>query len=806
VVAGTNACRLRDASSAVAADELTDEQIKKLEAELPRTTYRTFFYHWTKKENAERWVKQGFIDKGELEVLSKSDAGMAQAGGFYISRNPTDSSGFGDTQVVLALPTDTLMGNHQDINRILGTMINYKQAKELATKVPLIRSDDGNWFVVNHPQLTSKVIPGFVSKNTGVYATRNFESKIRQATKNQPDGDYLSRLTSLLHYMDGISFYRALKVNPANPGAEFEPKNFDVYHKFREVLTQRLDSDPGWFNKTPFWDQIKSYYQTISGREAAFRGNPVTAGGDMPGGFFEATPAMLTTLIANPYLTVAFEPKPGTGLYHVKIDYPHAKWWKTLKPKFDKLLSAQLVSELDAFVAQGDMDSAEGKPLTQKMLQEMITKTVAAYKNPADLRLIQALVAIHPFEDFNGRVIRLMVDFNSRLNGGLGTFFVAADLDLFLAEYELTERVHQWTGTREAILSEWLEEWERSRKAGDMPKYFDAPSLEALRLLAPVKRMSDIPQLTSQDYEHIRTRRWPQVLKKIPEAKSKRPLSLLEVLFASQVLPESEWREVRDQFRANIEADYGSISVYAPALSGLDLALMMDGPRVIEIWKVLNLGQKSASWWANLMGEIVRIPNYDPMILKKVSAKILNHWGEEAYSLMIALLIKNERIEVIAHLDRDELVKYINKNIDQILPNLQTSFKLAVVVGVPELHDRVVEHVKSNLARQSGVNGKVMLLRLLCSSRSDHRVQEAFIRMLPVVLLGEPEAEAILVQLSEETGLTLKIKEIINESSPSKSWQDYFNARQKTIAEFIATKTGKKEPCDSLADLVKIFP
>jgi hypothetical protein len=65
------------------------------------------FFHWTLPENVERWGRQGHIDHGEIEYLSKPTGDRQVYGaGYYTSADPLDSSGFGARGVMIEAPED----------------------------------------------------------------------------------------------------------------------------------------------------------------------------------------------------------------------------------------------------------------------------------------------------------------------------------------------------------------------------------------------------------------------------------------------------------------------------------------------------------------------------------------------------------------------------------------------------------------------------------------------------------------------------------------------------------------------------
>jgi hypothetical protein len=51
---------------------------------------------------------------------------------------------------------------------------------------------------------------------------------------------YLTSLLSLLDYFDGPSLYRAIKVNPNNPWAEFDPEHFELFKSTQDYYTDMV--------------------------------------------------------------------------------------------------------------------------------------------------------------------------------------------------------------------------------------------------------------------------------------------------------------------------------------------------------------------------------------------------------------------------------------------------------------------------------------------------------------------------------------------------------------------------------------
>jgi hypothetical protein len=55
-------------------------------------------YHWDYRENAERWARNGFVNEGEVAALNRGKGLVG--GGYYISKDIYDSSGFGEALTV----------------------------------------------------------------------------------------------------------------------------------------------------------------------------------------------------------------------------------------------------------------------------------------------------------------------------------------------------------------------------------------------------------------------------------------------------------------------------------------------------------------------------------------------------------------------------------------------------------------------------------------------------------------------------------------------------------------------------------
>lgn len=89
-------------------------EVKQPDGTVQETTERLIrvkkgekFFHWTLPENVDRWSRQGHIDRGEIEYLSKPTGDRQVYGaGYYVSADPLDSSGFGAKAVVAEAPED----------------------------------------------------------------------------------------------------------------------------------------------------------------------------------------------------------------------------------------------------------------------------------------------------------------------------------------------------------------------------------------------------------------------------------------------------------------------------------------------------------------------------------------------------------------------------------------------------------------------------------------------------------------------------------------------------------------------------
>jgi len=194
-------------------------------------------------------------------------------------------------------------------------------------------------------------------------------------------------------------------------------------------------------------DELTRLNRLLSGNpKGEIRGKPIIAGGDhwIDGrGFYRVSLKDLPTLQKNPYLTLEVVPDPDP-VYRdrsvlVRHEYPSARTYDRFRAK----LSRDLLHRLYAAKAAGqlkDIGSNEFQSLTREILNELWKNASTTFRKPAESYL--AMIAIHPFEDFNGRTARALYQILSR---GSPLILRSWDWDLLMTPAQLQWEALQGT-------------------------------------------------------------------------------------------------------------------------------------------------------------------------------------------------------------------------------------------------------------------------------------------------------------------------------------------------------------------------
>lgn len=508
--------------------KITTEQLKKIEELLPKTKEDKVFYHWTKKATGLRWITQGSLDQGEIDFLNRPSGDRQVFGpGVYLAESPTSSKQFGDFPVAFKIRKGTALFDNKAIYQIIGRELTYLQASKLGEKIPLIRHTSSDWFLTNHKTNASQLSYAHVFSpeapmSLGVRDWNIFEisSDLKEAARGNSGLLYLYKLLVLSDYMDGISFARALKVNPAQPWNEFDPENFDTYLKSiselkmdPDILDSINDIESDSLKKS--LAKIYSSFSNTSQKDFSkiARSEGVRVGGDFGKGYFTVYEHELKSLQENPYLDVVVKEKVE-GKYLVEYFYPDAFHFKKLQGR----ISNDLYEELKSYSSNTLMtDHNLRRKLNQRLIQELIDDVAKRYKglhfkhNENAIKFMNELVSIHPFDDFNGRSIRTYFKIGFSVHDSKVPYFMMSDNDLFLSPKEQLNYLNLAKTPYDNLKFSLVDEYAKALAEKRLPNYAKSINLDDfISQSIPVIGKFDLS--LKEQRELIRRRQWAPLL------------------------------------------------------------------------------------------------------------------------------------------------------------------------------------------------------------------------------------------------------------------------------------------------------
>ncbi|OFZ17179.1 MAG: hypothetical protein A2X86_01640 [Bdellovibrionales bacterium GWA2_49_15] len=518
----------------------TDSQIQELARRLPRTTTETRYYHWTQLQTALRWSLNGRIDSGEVDFYNRASGSKQVYGpGIYMAASATSSSSFGKAAAVFVMPVGTLLFDQRIVSEVFGHRnLTDLQLSQLGKLLPFVRNVTSDWWITHHPRNVSKVVFGGVhgaSAKWNEMTTVEILEELRQAARNDGEAKHLEALLTLSYYMDGISFYRALKVNPGNPWREFEPQNFEQYLKARRGLLEKAlkgnlgMSQDGRFGPasttTDAWAEkqlrevLPLVFESVSGKSDPgrnyFRDEGIRAGGNSEGQTFKATAAQVEVMKKNPYIEIEVTPHPSGNGFLVAYYYPDVFHYKKLKDK----LSPELYRELETLdPARVWKNTQLRRQYNQRIVTDLLKNLFkSTHGRPVSfqgesVQFLMDLVSIHPFKDFNGRVTRLYYDLaHAEAKVFEIPYSFLADLDLMTDITEYQKILKLGAQGHKEMMAAMLEELMKARAEKRAPNYRDLPALDNLwKALQPM----GIPQqttLSAAQLELIKKRRFHEL-------------------------------------------------------------------------------------------------------------------------------------------------------------------------------------------------------------------------------------------------------------------------------------------------------
>jgi len=442
---------------------LTWEQVRALEAALPRLPEDKVFFHWTTAEQGERWKKQGHLDAGEVKFYNNpTGEKQAYGPGVYLAASTHSSKDFGDYPVAFTIKKGTPVFDHDIAINYLGNALDNEELSVLGEAIPFVRQVGGqDWWLTNHPANTQKVeyagrYGAVWKKFTDAAGDGSLAGSYKALAKLKTQGvsdPYLESLLALTRYQDGLSLHRSVTVNPKNPWAEFDPEHFEnykatlmgLYAKPPEGI-ERAGVEKAQWVRQQVDDILPGLARSASGERAiTFRAGTVRAGGDYAGQKFYATPAQLENLKKNPYLqNVRAKAADNQMGYLVSYEYPTVSNFRCLKEK----LSPQLFAKLERLTPTQLSDPKVTGPLNQRLLKELLTDLFSRHydKPMTPERFNREFISIHPFADFNGRTSRLYLDASAAAHNAGAMDMMWSDFDLLL-DLEFQEPLNRVSST-----------------------------------------------------------------------------------------------------------------------------------------------------------------------------------------------------------------------------------------------------------------------------------------------------------------------------------------------------------------------
>lgn len=495
--------------------KVSQDQLKQISNALPKTVQDRYFYHWTNRATGMRWIKQGYVNSGEVNFYNTPTGDRQVYGpGIYLAEKPTSSKSFGEVPVSFTIDKGTPIYDEKVVEKIIGKVLNHEQASELGEHIPLIRHANEDWFVTNHAENTDIIRYGrkfspeartYVS-NSANWTQFRLKPDFKELIQNgHQDAIYLKNIIDASDYMDGISFARAMKVNPGAPWNEFEPQNFAGYQRAMDEFSEKLPKLQA-LGADKIEQTLLEVQTTFSGRKditdikQTFRSEGIRAGGDEAGKSFLATTEQLKTMQANSYLEVVSTPQGNNHLVH--YFYPDALHYKKLKGKIpDELFNRLGTYDPNQLMNDHGLRNSLNKELISELVKDFSKRYKAGKAEWIDL------ISIHPFEDMNGRTVRMMQEIFA--NGE--NHFILGDIDIL---QPLAEQKVYWQRSATAhqnFQADLIDEFLMAKTENRMPDYLKTNALKDY-----VNRAFPTPMKIDLDdhatLELIRNRQWLPLL------------------------------------------------------------------------------------------------------------------------------------------------------------------------------------------------------------------------------------------------------------------------------------------------------
>jgi|GEM_PF-3126354 len=518
--------------------EITAEQLQEIRSKFSGLKEDKVFFHWTSPAVGLRWAQQGHMDAGEVAFYSKPSGTLQNYGpGLYMAESSTSSSNFGEFPLVFKMKAGTPVYDAATVRQVLGRGLTEIERAELGAHLNFVVNVTGDWWVSSHPE-NFKTIE-YAGKYGAEYkALKNFKNGVGALEAHRAlntmraqglEDRYLDSFLHLLHYSDGISLERAIRIHPQDPWMEFEPENFEKYRQLREKLLNDWATSSGvstlvqgnnfgskalskeeWV-KAQFEDKLPSLQTALRGSKGAYRENPITAGGDMAGRRFFATPAQVGVLKDNPYLAVDAIPDQSGKGFLVKYDYPSVNNFE----RVESSLSKEMVQDLKNFRLLPSPDPNLAKDLQKRLTRELTEDLFRRWHGkPVDAaRFMRDAISIHPFDDMNNRSFRAWTD-EALIQSGKDVMPpIMSDLDLLAPPEQYADVLEESNTKYRALRGQLVEEFISAKLGRRMPNYFSVPAWKDLKQGLSALNNSPIKDFGPKEMELIRKREFAQLLK-----------------------------------------------------------------------------------------------------------------------------------------------------------------------------------------------------------------------------------------------------------------------------------------------------
>lgn len=397
--------------------KITVEQLEAFKKRLSPTTSDRTFFHWTNQSNGLRWINQQHIDAGEIGFLNRpSGESQAYGPGFYIAEKPTSSKHYGEMAVSITVKKGTLVYDPEIAMETFGFYPDKVQSSLISEKLKLLKPAEDDWYVINNADFTQKVsYGGAVNPEAKVYAqnykewsTLHLHQRLKEAIDaGDQDARYLRELLYTSDYMDGVSFAKAMKSNPAAPWSSLNAVDFDRYKKTLEHLSVNYNTFLKKLN-SDYPAAILEIYNHLSGKDLSSVKDALRTEGLDPNKL-QVTEYQLKALQSNPYLEV--EVSRENGKIYASYSHPDAFHYKKLKDK----ISPELYQKLEKFSNPSLMSDHQLRNSLNKELMAELFDYVC--KDGASTR---DLFSINVFPGQNDKLVRIFEKTkNPTLSGNL---------------------------------------------------------------------------------------------------------------------------------------------------------------------------------------------------------------------------------------------------------------------------------------------------------------------------------------------------------------------------------------------------